>query len=638
MDETISIVRFDTGEAVRNIQDLKDNVKALKAQLSELEIGSEDYQTTLSELKINQNALKDAMYATSSSMEDLTASATGTSESYNSLVHRMAAMKEELRATDISTTEGAQRFAELAGQINETNEKLKLLDKMQGNYQRNVGNYKSALDGLGASFASTAGKAKSLITPIAGVTSGLKALSATPAIAVLGLLANVLVKVVSGLKNSEENTNSWNRALGAFKPVADAATRTLQKLGKMISDTANWIVDLLEKWGLMTDAMRDGQALADQDAKIAQMARDFMVQNAKSAQAAAEDRAKAAMKDKYTAQQRIKFLEDAYLEEKAIANREQVLAKARYEAAKKRYDPTGNSKAENDELARLEADMYAAQTRFAQTNRRLQKELQSAKNEILNVTRDSGDGVVEEIDEVTQFALTSVSELERALKELERKEEEKRQRDAEFAKETEELFAEMDEQLALEIQEMLDEQLAAEWDAMMEERRINQMRIESFVSMASAVSNVLSSIADIYEENEEADEKAAQKAKALKTASAIISTIGGAVSAYMSTWSAAELPLTVKAILAPLNAASVLAAGYAQVKQINSVKVGGSSGSAVAVPSVASPQIQQVRSVTGQSEEERMNQIASNQRVYLVYSDVEAAQSTRKVQVQETEF
>ena len=163
--EEVTILRIDTGEAVRNINDLKENIKRYKEALSELQIGSEDYKNVLTALETNQAALKNAMHGTATTMEQIAAAAHGTDESYNGLVRRMAILKEELRATDISAEGGAQKFATLAGQINETNEKLKLLDKMQGNYQRNVGNYKSALDGLTGGFKATAGSAASVIQP-----------------------------------------------------------------------------------------------------------------------------------------------------------------------------------------------------------------------------------------------------------------------------------------------------------------------------------------------------------------------------------------------------------------------------------------------------------------------------------------
>ena len=100
------------------------------------------------------------------------------------------------------------------------------------------------------------------------------------------------------------------------------------------------------------------------------------------------------------------------------------------------------------------------------------------------------------------------------------------------------------------------------------------------------------------------------------------------------------IPSPGNMILAATQAAAALAAGYAQVRKINAVKVGSSSGgtSAIASPAIAAPSITQVRNITGAKEEDRLNQIASENRVYLVYSDIVKANNASRVRVQETEF
>jgi len=60
-EETITILRVGTEEAVKSINDLKNNISILKKNLGNLEVGSREYKDTLDELKVNQNALKDAM-------------------------------------------------------------------------------------------------------------------------------------------------------------------------------------------------------------------------------------------------------------------------------------------------------------------------------------------------------------------------------------------------------------------------------------------------------------------------------------------------------------------------------------------------------------------------------------------------
>ena len=138
--ETITILRVDTGQAVNSVQDLKDNIKLLKDAVNQAEIGSQEYTDALNELKVNQNALRDAMYATSASMEDVAKAATGAGDSYNALVHRMAALKEEFRSTG-----DAARRMELGAQIRAVNDELKKMDALQGNFQRNVGNYAGSI-------------------------------------------------------------------------------------------------------------------------------------------------------------------------------------------------------------------------------------------------------------------------------------------------------------------------------------------------------------------------------------------------------------------------------------------------------------------------------------------------------------
>ena len=627
--DTIDIASFAV-EAATSIADLKSNISELKKELSGLTIGTDDYKKALTTLEENQAALRNAMHGTATTMEQIAAAAKGTDESYNGLVRRMAMLKEELRATDISTTEGAQKFARLAGQINETNEKLKLLDKMQGNYQRNVGNYKSALDGLKNSFGAMGGAASSCVSSLTGVTNGFKALSATPALAVLGLLANAIGKVVEGLKSSEENTDKWNKALAAFKPIGDAATRTIQAIGGAIADTANWIVDLLDKWGLLTAEMSNRQALESNAQGIRDLARQTMIGNARL-QAEADDlRDKAADKEKYNAQQRLKFLKDAQFLEKTISRNNIEIAKARLEQLRAEAALTENSTETNEKLVQAEVELINLQSAASRANRNYQREINRVSKEAANARKTAAK---EEI-QTEKAKLVTWQDLQKKIADADK-------RRAEEQAETDKMLSDASAELTASIQADLDAQLEAEWDAAQEEKRIQQQRIATFTAFGGAISDIANSIADIYEADGEADEKAAKKAKQLRTAGAIISTLSGAVSAFTSTWAAAELPYTAKAILAPLNAAAVIAAGMAQVKKINAVKVGsgGDTGAtAIASAPAYAPAIQMTRSVTGRTEVERLNRMAGDSRVYLVYSDLEIANTRQRVRVQETEF
>ena len=94
-----------------------------------------------------------------------------------------------------------------------------------------------------------------MINPIKGATAGLKAMSKTPVIAILGLLANVIDKVVKALKSSEDGMESVTAAMGAFSGIADTITAILQRVAEGLGWLARQFVNLLEKLNLVNDKM-----------------------------------------------------------------------------------------------------------------------------------------------------------------------------------------------------------------------------------------------------------------------------------------------------------------------------------------------------------------------------------------------
>ena len=634
--ETITILRVGTDEAVRSVNDLKQNIKDLKDNLADLEIGSQEYQDTLEELKVNQAALKDAMYATSTSMEDLTKAATGTGESYNALVHRMAALKEELRATDISTEAGAKRFRELAGQVNMVNDRLKQMDAMQGNYQRNVGNYNGAVDRLVNSFGAMGRGAASVIAPVRGVTTGLKAMSATPAVAIIGLLANVLMQVVGALKSSEEGMEGATAAMGIFGGVSDALTAIMQGVGQAVGWVSQQLVNLAEKMGLVTDRMKARQEISKEEIRIARMERQAIRDNADDEAAIADLRAKSVDRERYTVKERIAFLEEAGRREAAIADRNRKLAKAEYDLIVLRNAQTKSSAEDMKKEAEAYAKMIKADTDYANAIRRNTQEITTIRQQGARATTAAADETVAALAKVSDAMLTKTSPaIERMLATAKAAEAELKDINAELA---DDFAATVDE-----VQAILDEFTDADAAAFKRQQDSIKGRITAMQGLVGATSDVLGSLADMYEADGEESEKSAQRAKSLRTASAIIDTISGAVAAYMNGVKSIPVPSWAGIALGASNAATVLAAGMAQVKQIKATKVGAGGGDSVAIPAsvpapTVTPQVTSVRNITSASEEDRLNRMASDQRVVLVTSDLEVKEHQQRVQVQESTF
>lgn len=363
------ILKVGTGEAVKNVGELRENIKQLKAALNDQDLsnpeGMKKYNELLGELKINQNALKDAMYATTASWDDITNAATGANiafdnnnklvnmqgVSYNALVHEMADLKQAWRAT----TDEMERAA-LGERINSVNDQLKSMDASVGNYQRNVGNYIGAMDHLTASFGSMGKGAQSVIAPIKGVTTGLKTLSATPAIAMLGLLANVLQKVIEGLKSSEENTNAMTQAMSPFAAIGDTVTKVLQGLGGVLAKVVEGFGKLTSAIFGTNEATKERLRLAKEEAALQEQERNNIVANAEAEREVARLRAEAADKTKHSASERIALLEQAGEQERLIAERSVQAAKMQYEIIKSRNALTQS----NAEDLKKEAEAYAA--------------------------------------------------------------------------------------------------------------------------------------------------------------------------------------------------------------------------------------------------------------------------------------
>ena len=653
-EETIQIIRIETGEAVKSVNDLRENVKILKDRLGDLEIGTTEYQDTLEELKVNQAAVKDAMYATTASMDDLAKSATGTSNSYNSLVHRMASLKEELRATDVSTEQGKERFKELAAQINEVNDTLKDMDALQGNFQRNVGNYpglmktfSGSLDALDKGLKATAGG-------VGGLKEGFDALAVNPLFTILGIVVNLFGSLADTLKEDETTMAAVNKAGVSLEPVFKFLKGILDGITTIVADLIGKVSAFVQSNGLIPK-------IIDGVVGVGNAILKFVIAPFKGVIEAI----------KVFKEQGVRGLGDAA---KAFANemKRGISFKSNYQAGESIVDAiTAGIKDKKKDVSdagkdvikplkegidmELDKIIQELDKELDKMNQELDKEQEDANKIANSIAQDRlanldkaakhqlelNDILVEDDREKAEKAYQiQLSANERRLAALEQ-----------FAQDALER-GDIDAYLEYE-QEAADLEVEIETNALREKKRLREQdakdakekakqQMEVMQSVASATSGILGSIADMYEGDSKNAEKNANKIKGLRIASATIDTISGAIGAFMQ--AVQTIPPPLGAIVGGVQAAAVTAAGIAQIAKIKSTKVSGSaSNSAPTAPAVTSApvrtmDIQQVRSVTSASEEDRLNQMASDQRVVLVMSDLEVKQNQSRVQVAEASF
>lgn len=660
-EETITILKIGTEEAVKNVNDLRNNIKTLKKNLGELEIGTQEYQDTLDELKVNQNALKDAMNATSSSMEDVAKAATGTSDSYSSLAHRMAALKAEFRST-----EDAARRAELGGQIKAINDQLKDMDALTGNFQRNVGNYANSIkeafgdmsekvDVFGKGLGAAGGG-------LNGMKDGLEGIAKSPAVATFGILVSVAIKLADELKGNETAMEALKKGMAALQPVMDFLSGIIDKLAGYLADVIAKVTEFVTSNGLIQKVINGVMGVGNSILQfviapfkgVVAAIKVFKEQGIKGLGDAAkafgeEMKSGVSFKQNFQAGQAVAdtFIAGAKSKKKEVKNAGKDLGKDAKDGFLEEIDKLGEEldhKLGEELDQQMEADLASWLKAQEDANKAAVKR---------------SDERLKNLDDATAHQL----ELNSILEEDERTRAEKEyQIQAEGNQKKLSLLDQfmkdaldrndMDSYLAYD-QERADLQVEIETNALREKQRIrkqdlkdaeNNVKSQKAVlkGVASSTSSILGSIADLYESDEKNSEKNANRIKNLRIAAATIDTISGAIGAYMQ--ASETIPPPFGQIVGAAAAAAVTASGIAEIAKLKSTKVSGSAASDTpGTPAVASApplttEVSNVRSVTSASEEDRLNQMASDQRVFILASDIEASQNQIKTQVAESSF
>ena len=592
-EETIQILNLKV-QGAESVADLRNNVTELKKALKEAEEqsntpeGWKKYQETLEVLKQNQNALKDAMYATSGSLEDVKKSALGASTSYNSLVNKMAELKRQFR----STTDEVER-AKLGTRINLLNSELKRLDELQGNFQRNVGNYQSAFKGLGDHIDAFRKGLGAATGGLRGMKDGAEALAKSPAIATFTILVSLVMKLADAVKDDEKATAALKKGMEALQPVMDFLSGILDKIVDVLVDIIGRVSQFLGSSGIINQVIRGVMGVGNAVLK-------FIISPFKGIASA------------------IKVFQDEGV--KGLGNAVKAFGKEM---------KSGVSFKEN-----FKAGQIAADTMLSGMSSRKKKAQETGKK----LGEDAGKAFAEGMYRKAMEALKLNDAWKQALKEW-----------GENLNEAQkELDAEMQADIDTEFQANLDSLLAwveAEKKAREDDEADAKAKAEAkkklMQSVAKNTSSILGSIADLYEADSENAEKNANKIKNLRIAAATIDTISGAIGAFMQ--ASETIPPPYGQIVGAIEAAAITAAGIAQIAQMKSTNVSGESSSRPTISAMASaptlqPNVTNVRSVTTASEEDRLNQMAKEQRVYILASDIQASQNQIKTQVAESSF
>lgn len=282
-------------------------------------------------------------------------------------------------------------------------------EKKLGDFRRQVGNYENSItNALGANNKYVA----TLVAMKDGnmnLSSALKV--ATTSVVSFGkalyaaILANPIVAVIAGvvaaltglykiMRGNEEQAARLDAVLAPFKRTLEGIIAVLQVVAGFVLDLAEGfesltfgITKLAEKIPVVgkyfkqsNDAMLASIQLAKDKAALDKQTRELEVANAKAQYDVAELRKKAEDKSKYTAEERLKFVQEANAKEQEILDNQLRIAEERLRIAQEEASYNKSSKDVLDNLAKAEADYY----NILKTNSDRTRELITKENEIRN--------------------------------------------------------------------------------------------------------------------------------------------------------------------------------------------------------------------------------------------------------------
>lgn len=395
-EEIIINVGIDTGEVIDELSAVNKKVAELKQEQSELtkEIkagndanGENSKKLTQVQKDLNANiavqkALTGQLQATEKANKQLGDSFYEMDAAVRQLEKQYKSLTKEQR----ETAEGVQ----LRDAIIAQKQALKDFDAELGNHQRNVGNYKSALEGVAGSFGSLGSK--------------MKAFFANPWVAIIGAITLAIKALVDAFKASEERTEALEAAFAPLQGAVDLLKKGFSALANTIGtilvgalDAAlkgvQWIAKQLDKlgekfgknWGLTEAFEKAAEAtrtLTAAEQAYQQHHRKFVEEEAKNEREIARLKNEVAQKDKYTADERLKRLEEVGRRERYLAAERKKLAEEELRILELDAARGDNDAETNDKLAEAKAKVIRADTNYYDVAKKTEAAMAALRLEI----------------------------------------------------------------------------------------------------------------------------------------------------------------------------------------------------------------------------------------------------------------
>ena len=428
MEEQVIIsVDLDAGQLEQQLEKvtadlvaLKDQQRALTQEFKAGEISAQEYSIRskslsqeISTLSRQQGNLTQAVKLTTTATKDYGDSLDGERAKLNDMQKAFAALSKEQRESA-----AGQEFLK---SIKEQSDAVKAMEQSMGDARRNVGNYAESILQASGQMGGFGKATSAIINPIKGATNGLKAMAATPIIAILNILITIIVKLADKFKQNGAAMESLTKTFGLFNGVGVIVSKIIDGIADGVVWLADKLYELADRFGLISDVAKESARLSSEQLEIQKAENALIAETADRELKISELRAKVAEKNKYTAQQRLDFLKEAQRLEKEQSDAEYQLAKRRYEL---QVALNAQSESSQDDLRKeneLYAAMVGAQTAYNNKVRELNAQMTEAQNQLKAEAKATGETIVEVTEEVAAAEVETEEQRSARIREIREK-------------------------------------------------------------------------------------------------------------------------------------------------------------------------------------------------------------------------
>lgn len=443
MAEEKIILEFeiDAKEALDTLAKAREQLVLLRKEQSELQksikngTAGEDAKKRFAEIGVEIKNLNGVIRANTNELDNQVKAYKAAEGSLEQIRAELKNVKSEYESLSAAERESA-RGQELIDKMNKLNLSAKEVQAQMSGVPIGLSKAVAAMKQMGP-FAGNAA---------AGVSKlglAFKALLANPIVLAIAAIVAVIKKLVDSFKKNDEAMTKLQKAFAPFKAVLSVIERAFQAIVNVISKVVEWYGKLYSKIISIIPGMKDyvqaQEDIVESTDKLEDKEREYTVNSAKRNAEISELRNKSLESEKYTVEERRKFLEDALKLEKEDADEKRIIASEKLRIAQKQAlgeigyvemtEEAWNklSDEQKNTLSQLQADVINTTTEFNNSIRRMTSQLNSFDKEENKKKEDNEKKAAEDAKKRVELEKQALQELEdltiESMKNLQEKEE-----------------------------------------------------------------------------------------------------------------------------------------------------------------------------------------------------------------------